>query len=198
MVNRETKDTRSRIVESAMELVHSRGFQQTTLAQFAEAADIPLGNFYYYFKTKDSLGESLIDKRAAAYRDLVAEWEREPSPQTRLLNFIAHSRALSCQLTEHGCPVGGLALELSKKGGPLGERVAGIFEFLLGWTAQQFKAMGLEDESSALAIQMISALQGTTLLANVLNRPAYLLDETERLSRWIRELPRSQTQTSRK
>ena len=46
-------DKRARLIETAMKLAYQHGFRDTSLADIAEAAHVPLGNVYYYFKTKD-------------------------------------------------------------------------------------------------------------------------------------------------
>ena len=58
-------DKRIRLIEAAKVLIHQQGFNLTTLADIAQEADVPLGNVYYYFKTKEAIGEAVIEKRAA-------------------------------------------------------------------------------------------------------------------------------------
>ena len=58
-------DKRVRLIEAAKVLIHQKGFNQTTLADIAQEADVPLGNVYYYFKTKEAIGEAVIERRAA-------------------------------------------------------------------------------------------------------------------------------------
>jgi AcrR family transcriptional regulator len=48
-------DKRARLIQTAAGLSYQRGFRETTLADIAEAARVPLGNVYYYFKTKEEL-----------------------------------------------------------------------------------------------------------------------------------------------
>ena len=48
---------RERLVEGAQGAFHEQGVERTTLADVASRADVPLGNVYYYFKTKDQLVE---------------------------------------------------------------------------------------------------------------------------------------------
>jgi AcrR family transcriptional regulator len=180
-------DTRDRIVDRALGLVHAQGFERTTLAQFAEAGEVPLGNFYYYFKTKGALGETLIDRRIAEYRSRIAEWEKDPSPCNRLLDLLAATKAQIGEITEHGCPVGSLTQELTKKNRPLTRRAGAVFDLLIDWCAQQFQAMDGDGDPEALAVQLIASLQGASVLANALGRPDLLKAEIERLSRWVRE-----------
>ena len=52
---------RERLVESARALIHEQGVHPTTLAEVAKRADVPAGNVYYYFKTKDELVAAVLD-----------------------------------------------------------------------------------------------------------------------------------------
>jgi len=47
--------TKQRIVASALDLFREHGYDATTMRMVAEAADVSLGNAYYYFKSKDLL-----------------------------------------------------------------------------------------------------------------------------------------------
>jgi AcrR family transcriptional regulator len=47
--------TRAQILETALALFHSRGYEETTMRAIAEAAGVALGNTYYYFRSKEHL-----------------------------------------------------------------------------------------------------------------------------------------------
>ncbi len=61
-------DKRTRLIETAMKLAYRNGFRETSLADIAEAAHVPVGNVYYYFKTKEELGEAVVERRLAQFR----------------------------------------------------------------------------------------------------------------------------------
>jgi TetR/AcrR family transcriptional repressor of nem operon len=48
-------DKRTRLIETATKLAYGRGFRETSLADIAKAARVPVGNVYYYFKTVGSV-----------------------------------------------------------------------------------------------------------------------------------------------
>lgn len=50
--------TKERIVAAALELFRRHGFEATTMRMVAEAADVSLGNAYYYFASKELLLEA--------------------------------------------------------------------------------------------------------------------------------------------
>src|SRR5260370_7918644 len=78
----------ARCIEAAMKLAYQHGFRDTSLADIAEAAHVPVGNVYYYFKTKDELGEAVVEQRLAEFRAFREELDRLSSPRARLLPFV--------------------------------------------------------------------------------------------------------------
>jgi len=52
----------------------------------------------------------------------------------------------------------------------------------------QFAALGKGREKKALALHLLSALQGVSLLANCFEDPKLVVIETDQLKEWIRAL----------
>ena len=69
-------DKRSRLIQTAVKLAYRHGFRTTSLADIAEAAKVPVGNVYYYFKTKDEIGEAIVEQRLLEFRALQEQWDR--------------------------------------------------------------------------------------------------------------------------
>lgn len=69
-VQRRQQETKERIFRVAMDLFGRKGFENTTVAEITEAADIGKGTFFTYFPTKEAifghLGEMLTESMAAA------------------------------------------------------------------------------------------------------------------------------------
>jgi len=49
------EQTKALILTTALEMLHERGYQQTTMRAIAEKAGVSLGNAYHYFGSKDHL-----------------------------------------------------------------------------------------------------------------------------------------------
>src|SRR5881296_1706460 len=96
---------RTRLIETAMKLAYRNGFRETSLADIAEAAKVPVGNVYYYFKTKEEIGEAIVDRLLAQFRTFREELEQAGSPKERLLAFVDNIRAKREQLARGGCPL---------------------------------------------------------------------------------------------
>src|ERR1700694_48084 len=120
-------DKRTRLIETATKLAYRRVFRETSLADIAEAAHVPLGNVYYYFKTKDELGEAVVERRLAEFRAFRDELDRLSSPKERLLAFVERIHRNREQLARGGCPLGGLCTELHHEGGALAKKSAVLF-----------------------------------------------------------------------
>ncbi|GAA1179266.1 TetR/AcrR family transcriptional regulator [Kitasatospora gansuensis] len=169
-------------------MLHEKGVEQTTLADIARAADVPVGNVYYYFKTKNELVEAAIDAHLQGLRAAIEVLDALPTPQDRLkalLNNWVDQRELTAR---YGCPTGSLASELDKRADGLDESVAKVMQHLIDWAAQQFRAMGRDDDSRELAVALVAAYQGISLLTNTFRAPELMAAEGRRLERWIDSL----------
>ena len=175
---------RERLVEGARQILYEQGVERTTLADIAQAADVPVGNVYYYFKTKDDLVEAAIDRHAQDIRAMLAAFERHRTPRARLKAMI---RALADQrdvLAQHGCPHGSLCSELDKRGDGTDRAAAKLIQIPVDWATEQFRLMGRRDARD-LAVALIAAYHGAALLTNTFRDPTLMAREARRLERWI-------------
>jgi AcrR family transcriptional regulator len=179
---------RERLVAAAVELAYRQGFGKTTLADLADESQVPLGNIYYYFKTRDDIGNAVLDWRQGefvAMRDRLSELE---SPLARLVAFVEMTVANAPLVAERGCPMGSLTAELLKDGGDLAGRARALMADPMAWMAEQFAALGHEADADDLALQLQSTLQGASLLAQSFGEPEPLEREGRRLLGWLSEL----------
>jgi AcrR family transcriptional regulator len=178
-------DKRTRLVETAMKLAYRRGFRETSIADIAEAAHVPLGNVYYYFKTKDELGEAIVERRLAEFRALRDDMDRLSSPKERLFAFVESVHKNREQLARGGCPLGGLCAELHKEGGALAKKSAALFTEPMRWLEEQFRAFGHEKDSREFAVHLFSAFQGMAAVALGANDREVVVMGAKRLKDWI-------------
>jgi len=181
---------RERLVAAACRVLHEQGVERTTLADIALAADVPVGNVYYYFKTKDQLVEAAINEHGNDLRAMLSALDRRRTPQARLKGLIGalvEQRELAAR---YGCPFGTLACELDKRPDGLDRTAADVLGILADWAEQQFRSMGFGDQAEArdLAIALIASYQGISLLTNTFRDPELMVREGRRLERWIDSL----------
>ena len=175
---------RERLVASAAELIHRQGVDATTLAEIAQAADVPTGNVYYYFKTRDDLVRAVIDQRTESFRELLHTLEQQPTAAARLKGLIRSWTDARELVAENGCPMGTLCSELNKQGDGLARDAAEVLALPIDWAEAQFREMGHAD-ARELAITLLAGVQGATLLANTFHDPQIMTRQTRRLERWI-------------
>lgn len=178
-------DKRTRLIEAAARLVYERGFANTALSDIAREADVPLGNIYYYFKTKAEIGDAIIARQLAAFESQRSVWERAETPEGRLRAFIQMTIDNREMLARGGCPIGSLCTELSKGDGALADSAGRPFAALLAWLESQFEALGKSAEKRVLALHLLAAVQGVSLLANNFRDPDMVILEGDHLKAWI-------------
>lgn len=182
------RDKRSKLLQAAVSLSFERGFGNTSIADIAAAAKVPVGNVYYYFKTKDEIGEAIVAQRLAEFDALRQLWEQSEAPKVRLAACVQTTFDNRFQLAKGGCPIGTLCTELQKLDGPLGKASEVLISRLLGWIEAQFEVAGRKADARALAVHLLSGLQGASVLAHALRDPGVVETETKRLKAWIRDL----------
>jgi TetR/AcrR family transcriptional regulator, transcriptional repressor for nem operon len=178
---------RERLVAGACRVLHERGLERTTLADVAAAANVPVGNIYYYFKTKDDIVAAVIAAHAAEIRSTLAALERHRTPKARLRAFVQMLGEQRDIAARNGCPHGSLCSELDKRDLRLAEMGAELITIPIQWAETQFRALGRRDAHD-LAVALIASYQGISLLANTLRDPELMAREVKRLARWIDEL----------
>ncbi len=183
---------RERLVTAACDLVYRQGIARTTLADIAEAADVPAGNVYYYFKTKDDIVAAVVRARADELTAGVAELERRHrSPKARLKALVSVLAGRRDLIAQHGCRYGTLSTDLVKQAGAPDPLAAPLVEIPLRWAERQFRAMGRRDARD-LAVELFSCFQGSAVLASALGQPGLMASQTGRLEHWIDALPAEQ------
>lgn len=180
-------DKRIRLIEAAKVLIHQQGFNLTTLADIAQEADVPLGNVYYYFKTKEAIGEAVIEKRAAEYSDMLSRLDEIQDPALRLRAFVDTSIEELELIARYGCPVGGLCQELGKQGGSLADQAAKLLHDILQWSEAQFTSLGFADRAQEYALNLVSNIQGMHLLTHTFKDPKLAQRQIETLLSWLEQ-----------
>jgi TetR/AcrR family transcriptional regulator, transcriptional repressor for nem operon len=178
---------RERLVASAAELLHRQGVQRTTIAEIAEAADVPPGNVYYYFKTRDEIVHAVIEAQMQEVDALLGSLSKRSTPVARLKGLAESWTRNGPVIVEHGCPIGGLSYELNKDHDELGADAARPLRTILNWAAAQFRQLG-QRNARAVAVTFLSGIQGAALLANAFGDEQLLKQEIRRIERWVESL----------
>ena len=167
---------KDRLINAAMLRFHHHGVAASSIASVANDADVPAGNVYYYFQTKDQLTDAVVDRWCERIAASLAAHESHPDPLDRLRSFTASAGACRQAYTDHGCPLAAIA---THSGRPL--------DLVRAWIADQFAAL---DPASAQARAnfAFASLQGSFALAFAAHDPAIIAHTVAHLTDWIDSL----------
>lgn len=76
------------ILDAAVKLFSSKGFDGTTISEIAEISGLPKANVYYYFSTKAAIYERLISEVLQDWDVALGELEPEADPREALLKYV--------------------------------------------------------------------------------------------------------------
>lgn len=179
-------DKRERLVDAADQLFHQQGVSNTTLANIAALANVPLGNVYYYFKSKDSIILAVIERRKKLLNGLFTEWNAIDDIKTRLNSLVQYSGTQAEESAKFGDSLGSLCQELGKQGGTIGQAASQLMGDIIVWCEKQFEAMGKSgEEASKLALNLVSSLQGISLITLTFKDPQYVEKQGHYLGQWL-------------
>jgi TetR/AcrR family transcriptional repressor of nem operon len=127
-------NTRDEIIRKGAELIHVQGFNATGLQQIIQAAGIPKGSFYFYFKSKEDFGLAVIDYFSVMINGIFSHYlnDKKMPPLKRLeklMDFFENTFQKSGNT--RGCPIGNLSLELADTNERLRVHLAGVVESLI-------------------------------------------------------------------
>ena len=153
--------------KAASQVAYERGLAGLTLANVAEAAGMPLGSLYYYFKSRDDMVAAAVGRIHARFEQLRSQWDGLGDSRLALRAFANMTAEQTDTLARHGCPVGTLVAQLGKKQQAGTEDVGQVFSQLCDWAAGHFAGLGLHGEAARLAgRKMVRDLEGAAMLAH--------------------------------
>jgi TetR/AcrR family transcriptional repressor of nem operon len=109
------ENAKKRILERGAEIIHRKGFNHTGIQEILDAAKVPKGSFYNYFKNKEDFGLQVIDHFVNHFDAVAKEiLEDVSAPPLRRLErllgwFMDFFKSNDYTL---GCPIGNLSQEM--------------------------------------------------------------------------------------
>lgn len=153
---------KERLLNAADQLFLQKGVNQTTLADLARLSEVPLGNVYYYFKTKAELASHVIAMRFKTLQELLTKIDNDnQTPELQLKSFMQHFLNLTQDEPQNlGFMLTMLWIDLGKEEGNLFKEFLPLPEYIITWCYQKFEALGKGKEAKKYAIGLLTALHG--------------------------------------
>ena len=111
----QTRSARDKIVEAAMDLFWSKGYNSTSISDILSRTQLNSGSLYHAFPGKQDILIAVLEAyREGLYPMLITPaWEGVGDPIERIFALLAfYRRAIVETDCAYGCPIGSLALEL--------------------------------------------------------------------------------------
>jgi AcrR family transcriptional regulator len=181
------KDTRERILETALDLFIERGYERTSLREIAERIGVTKPALYYHFASKEEILRTLVEPvftlQESALKLLESKPDREEwskglaavaawlLPQRRLFELLEnnenaiHALAQSSDNFEaHAAMHSRVDALLSDKSTPLDDRVRiagaiGVFAGVLGLSGKAFRNVPIDELQPLLVAAVNDVLQ---------------------------------------
>jgi TetR/AcrR family transcriptional regulator, transcriptional repressor for nem operon len=146
---------RDQLVESAVDVFHTRGYNGCSVQDIVDAAGVPKGSFYNHFASKEALGIEVV----RAYSRLVGAYvvssgagdlfAGSGTPLERIRRYFEAviDQNVSCGVRK-GCLLGNFATELAPHSTEIASAVA---EALNDWSAAVSKALQQAQGAGQLA-----------------------------------------------
>ena len=166
------KDTRSRIVEAAMELFWLKGFASTSVADILSRSQVNSGSLYHFFPGKQDVLVAVLEAYRDGIRPMLIEpvWSGVADPVERVFALLAlYRRNIVDTDCTYGCPIGSLALELHEADPAVRELMAQNFTAWVDAVEECFRAaahrFATGADLRALAEMALNVMEGGVMQA---------------------------------
>jgi TetR/AcrR family transcriptional repressor of nem operon len=180
--------TKEKILEIGAEIIHSKGFNHTGIQEILQAAEIPKGSFYFYFKNKEDFGLQVIDFFVNQFNHITKDMLEDASipPLERIKRVLEWFKEFfkSNDYT-NGCPVGNLSQEMGDLSPNFREKLKGAIDSMAGGYAKVLQESQNAGEISKqldveeLAYFIVSSWHGALIRMKVEKGPKPLENHIE-------------------
>jgi TetR/AcrR family transcriptional repressor of nem operon len=168
-------NVKEQLVATSLSLLHSKGFNATSVQDITAAAGVPKGSFYNHFASKEALGLEVLQRYAEKAAELGAALHDTSLPplariQQYFRDYIASNveRDFNC-----GCLLGNFSTELSNQVPAIRDEMQVAFGKSAGVLAdviaagQRDGSIGKTHAAAELADFVVDAWQGAVLRSKV-------------------------------
>ncbi len=128
-------ETKLGIIKKGAQLVHAKGFNNTGIQEILDAAGIPKGSFYFYFKNKEDLGLHIIDYYGEILVANTLAYLQDTSipPLERIDRLLeTNQRRVEKLNFKYGCPIGNMMQEMADLNDTFRQRITQVYTRLSG------------------------------------------------------------------
>ena len=172
---------RDQLIDSAVEVFHTRGFNGCSVQDIVDAAGVPKGSFYNHFESKEALGIEVVHAYSAIVGAYVVEagaadiFSGDGTPLRRIRAYFEAviEQNVSCGVRK-GCLLGNFATELAPHSTEIAKAVTQALE---NWSAAVARALAQAQDAgelprdadvAALARYLVDGYEGAATRAKLI------------------------------
>jgi TetR/AcrR family transcriptional repressor of nem operon len=128
------QDKKQKIIEAGAMIIHRKGYNHTGVQEVLDAAFVPKGSFYFYFKNKEDFGLHVIDFFNNMFLEMIEPvLSRKNIPPIKKLEnlfdlFIETFKNMNYTC---GCPIGNLSQEMGDLSPAFSAKLTQSVEFMV-------------------------------------------------------------------
>ena len=183
---------KEKLLDAAAEAFWVNGYDSTSLADIAKSSGVPLGNIYYYFKTKSAIAEGVAEIFVSETKhslNTIDMTRRDPAE--KLIAFIDLLRESADSRARLGCPLASGIRDFSGSVPAAQRRTNEVFETIFNWLSQVLANTG-DRTAKRHARAIIARWQGAIVLSHGSGSKQFLLEALSELEQeitsWTRQL----------
>lgn len=186
--------TRTRLLEAAMNVIRTQGYAATTVDDICTAAGLSKGSFFHHFSSKEDLAVGAAGHWAEVTGALfaAADYHRHDDPLDRVLAYVDLRRDLiRGTLPEYTCLVGTMAQEAYETAPGIRDAcwasISGHARTLVADIEDAIAARGLSPDWTAesLALHTQAVIQGGFILAKASGETRHAIEAIDHLRRYV-------------
>ena len=193
----EKHNSRTRLLDAALDLIRAKGYSATTVDEICHRAGVTKGSFFHHFRSKDDLALAAVAHWEAKTASLfaAAPYHLAQDPLDRLLGYVDFRAAnLTGELAEYTCLLGTLVQETYATHPEIrvacNQALSAHIDELTRdvEAARQLYAPDASWSAESVGNFMQAVLQGSFILAKAKQGPEVVRENLEHLRRTLRVL----------
>lgn len=175
-------DARDRLLSTAAQLVHERGYTAVSVSDICKEAGLKKGSFYHFFRSKHALVLATLDCFAEKHAQSMQSAMQNDAPIREQLLGMATSMVQGFRVAQRsygsmqGCPLGNIAQEMAHRDPQMRAKLAEIFA---SWQRNVARMLERAKRSGELEVHdpvraaeaIIAYIQGMILMTKANNDP---------------------------